>query len=154
MDLSVKVYIATGLERIDDQRRVAGWLRAEGHEITYDWGSHGPACGNGVDRIKEVALAEFNGVMSADVVLVLLPGGRGTHVEFGAAVGLGIPVVLWRECYSDGLFEDDRRTCAFYHLPTVFTVTAPLTQTFVNDILVNALTGRTPYMEGDSDAVQ
>jgi nucleoside 2-deoxyribosyltransferase len=127
MDL-MKVYIATGLERIETQKQVAGWLREAGHEITYDWGTHGPACGSGLERIVEVAHAELNGVMHADVVLALLPGGRGTHFEIGAAVGVGIPVVLWRESSDDGLFEDDRRTCAFYHLGDVHQLTAPLSK--------------------------
>jgi nucleoside 2-deoxyribosyltransferase len=137
----MKVYIATRLERIAEQQLVVGWLRAAGHEITYDWGAHGPALGKGLGYVAEVARAELNGVLSADIVFALLPGGRGTHFEIGVAVGVGVPVVLWRETSDDGLFEADKRTCAFYHLeaPTVMRVTEPLSADAVVGLLQTAV---------------
>jgi nucleoside 2-deoxyribosyltransferase len=41
-----------------------------------------------------IALAELAGIREADVLLVLLPGGCGTHVEIGAALALGKPVII------------------------------------------------------------
>jgi nucleoside 2-deoxyribosyltransferase len=46
------------------------------------------------DGYAKIALAELAGVREADVLIVLLPGGYGTHVEIGAALGLGKPVIL------------------------------------------------------------
>ena len=64
-------------------------LKAQGWERTFAWtGETDP------DRYAETALKEIEGVRDADVVIALLPGGRGTHVEIGAALGLGKPVIL------------------------------------------------------------
>ena len=52
----------------------------------------------------------------ADVLVVLLPGGYGTHVEIGAALALGKPVIL---------HAPDRKTletpylCVFHYHPAV-----------------------------------
>jgi hypothetical protein len=65
-------------------------LKAHGWERTFDWTDqdYGP------ERYADVALAELAGVRDADVLIVLLPGGYGTHVEIGAALALGKPVIL------------------------------------------------------------
>jgi nucleoside 2-deoxyribosyltransferase len=39
-------------------------------------------------------LAEIAAVREADALVVLLPGGYGTHVEIGAALALEKPVIL------------------------------------------------------------
>jgi nucleoside 2-deoxyribosyltransferase len=54
----------------------------------------------------------MNGVRKSDIVIVLLPGGRGTHVELGAALALEKRVYIWAE--TDELFLYDERTCVFY----------------------------------------
>ena len=48
----------------------------------------------GPDGYADTALAEIAAVREADVLVVLLPGGYGTHVEIGAALALGKPVIL------------------------------------------------------------
>ena len=120
-------YLASGLENASQVSAVAARLRAAGWQQTYDWTVHGSVAGTGARRIAEVAAAESKGVMEADVVVVLLPGGRGTHVELGMAVGRGIPVVLYHP--DPAVFNNDtipsdssQRTCAFYFLPSVVRV--------------------------------
>jgi nucleoside 2-deoxyribosyltransferase len=124
-----KYYIASKLENVDQVRAVKGMLDAAGWHHTYDWTVHGSVQTCGTERIAEVAKAEARGVMKADVVVVLLPGGRGTHVEIGLALAN-----LWAcgECATDEditicLYslnpEEDfgtaGKTCAFYHYPGV-----------------------------------
>jgi nucleoside 2-deoxyribosyltransferase len=46
------------------------------------------------DKYGDVATSELQGIQSADLVVVLLPGGYGTHVEIGAALAFGKPVIL------------------------------------------------------------
>ena len=41
-----------------------------------------------------MAQQEIEAIRNADVLIVLLPGGLGTHVEIGAALALGKPVIL------------------------------------------------------------
>ena len=114
----MKFYIATRLEQAARHRQLAHALTGGGHVLTYDWTVHGNVRKDGEVRLRETAIAETRGVVEADVLIGLLPGGRGTHVEIGMALGLGKPVLLWSE-KEHGLFEADDRTCAFYHHPLV-----------------------------------
>ena len=107
------IYVATGLEHAHRAWLVGYALRAAGHAITYDWTTHGSVQGEGFARLAEVAQAERRGVAVADLVIAILPGGRGTHVEIGMALGYGIPVAL---LIQDGCYDAE---CAFYSLPEV-----------------------------------
>jgi len=113
----MKFYIATKLENHLEHNRIRDWLVARGHSVTYDWTPHGPVFRSGLDRISEIACLETNGVREADAVIVLWPGGRGTHVELGIAIGTGIPVVFWSSVEEH--HEATQETCAFYHHPLV-----------------------------------
>ena len=125
----MKFYIATRLERADEQKALSAILRDFGHEHTYDWSTHGSVQSEGPDRIREVASAECRGVLDADLFICLLPGGRGTHAELGAAIadaerqrerrqsnqvgGAKLIVIIGDDGGVDG------RTCAFYHHPCI-----------------------------------
>jgi nucleoside 2-deoxyribosyltransferase len=37
---------------------------------------------------------EIDGIRNADVLIALLPGGFGTHVEIGAALAFGKPIII------------------------------------------------------------
>jgi nucleoside 2-deoxyribosyltransferase len=112
----MRVYVASKLENIENAARIVKALQWAAHEVTYDWTTHGPVWGQGKERIEEVAGLELNGVTTADVVICLLPGGRGTHVELGAAVGRNIPVIL--HSVDEVMFQEGRTICAFYlHAP-------------------------------------
>jgi hypothetical protein len=117
----VKYYIATRLERHADHNIVRDALAAKGNQITYDWTVHGPVWRSGEDRIREVSQLETQGVLDADVVIVLLPGGRGTHAELGMALAAGKPVILHSE--DPAPFGATPETCAFYHHPLCVRVT-------------------------------
>jgi nucleoside 2-deoxyribosyltransferase len=114
--ISLSFYIATGLERAADADRVAAALTARGWKQTYRWAAHGSVQAEGPARIAEVAAAERAGVLAADVVIVLLPGGNGTHWEAGLADGAGIPIVL---CGTTEQRMRNGRECAFYYGPNV-----------------------------------
>lgn len=113
----MKYYIATKLENHQAHNNLRDWLTLFRAECTYDWTSHGPVYRHGVDRIREVANLETQGVLDADVVIVLWPGGRGTHVELGMAIAAGKRVFLMSAV--DGHHEASPETCAFYHHPLV-----------------------------------
>jgi hypothetical protein len=117
-------YIATRLENHAQHNDVRDRLIAMGHELTYDWTKHGPVWRSGCEVIRETAIAERQGVQDADFVVVLLPGGRGTHVELGMALALRTPVIIWAA--DDSQFGACPETCAFYHDPIVRTISGPL----------------------------
>lgn len=109
-----RVYIASGLENAMAAELVRDDFLAAGWEITHDWTQHGSVQAEGEERIREIALAEIQGVVSADVVVVLLPGGRGTHAEMGIAIGSRRPVLVVGDTWENG------RQCAFYFAPDVW----------------------------------
>lgn len=127
-----KFYIASGLENAAQVSWLADRLKAVGWEHTYDWTAHGRVPH---DQRPETAELETKGVLEAEVVIVLLPGGRGTHTELGIAIG---STMLAMAVCAAGVAEmDDRqififsptpevdfgpeseRTCVFYHHPLV-----------------------------------
>lgn len=121
----MKFYIASRLENAETVKRVAAVLKAAGNQQTYDWTTHGSVQKDGEKRIHEVAENEKAGVMAADMVIVLLPGGRGTHAELGIALGSGKKdIIICAE--NDDLFLQDERTCAFYWNDNVARVSGPM----------------------------
>ena len=109
-----KLYIATKIENAAAHNALSAAFPDE-WSLTYDWTEHGSVKHDRA-RMFEVSQAEMRGVAEADAVIALLPGGRGTHVEIGMAVALGVPVFIVGPGYTFGLGEE---TCAFYHHPGV-----------------------------------
>lgn len=89
-------------------RQVYSELIKRSHTITYDWAaSEDKGIVWDEDKRREVADLEIRGVAEADVLVFLVPGGRGAHVEMGVALGFGIPVLM---CY-----KDEPKFSLFYH---------------------------------------
>ena len=115
----MRFYIASGLKNHANVSRLADLLKDRGHVHTYDWTIHGAVYkpeklwSENVNAMLEVSVAEMNGVRSADIVIVLPPGGRGTHVELGAAIALNKKIYL----VGNLLYED--YPCAFHYHPLV-----------------------------------
>lgn len=87
----VRFYIASSLGNAVAARALCVRLESEGHTCTYKWWVHGAVL---PDRMRETAQIEMAGVMTAHVVIVLMPGGRGTHVELGIALAAWKSIVL------------------------------------------------------------
>lgn len=90
----LKFYIATSLENVVGHHAIRNVLLERGLILTYDWTTHGTAWPRGSAYVRNVIRAEQAGVRDADFVIVLLPGGKGTHVELGMALALNKPVLL------------------------------------------------------------
>lgn len=109
----MKIYVASGLEQLERVSELITTMKFAGYEVTYDWTKHGPLQDRS-DMWASVGQAELSGVLRADVLIALLPGGRGTHFEMGAAVMSGKRVIV---VGHDPAFQT--RTCLFYHHPSV-----------------------------------
>jgi hypothetical protein len=109
----MKFYIATSTERMPSHNRVRDALQRLGHEITYDWTVHGSVRFTSTERLCEVAHLEFQAILDADFVLVLLPGGKGTHAELGFSIAHKKRVLIHSE--NPKAFEIGPEACAFYH---------------------------------------
>ncbi len=108
----MKFYIASKIENAPAVSGLASRLKAAGHEHTYDWTVHGSIKAEGRERLNSVGEMELAGVLAADIVVVLLPGGRGTHVEIGIALGAGKKIILCAR--DDSFFRYDESTTSFY----------------------------------------
>ena len=117
-------YIATSLSRMIAHNLVRDALKMFGHEISYDWTLHGSVKSVSKERLREVSIRELKGVSETDFVVVLLPGGKGTHLELGFAIASGKRVFLHSE--DPALFELGPQTSAFYHHPDVSCLSCPL----------------------------
>jgi nucleoside 2-deoxyribosyltransferase len=113
MIMAKRFYLATRKDRAAQAAPLLEALRAHGWERTLTWTDqdHG-----GIPGYTKTAMVELQGVREADVLIVLLPGGYGTHVEIGAALALGKPVIL---------HAPDRETletpypCIFHYHPSI-----------------------------------
>lgn len=113
----IKAYIATKLENHAKHNKIMNEIAKLGVRLTYDWTLHGAVYAEGAKRIQEVSELELMGVLQADFVVVILPGGRGTHVELGMALAANKTVYLLCETreLQDMVMIPTKDTCAFYH---------------------------------------
>lgn len=117
----MKFYIASGLSNKEAVRFVSEQLKNKGHVHTYDWTKNEKPVT--LERLQEIGQLELDGVLGADVVIVLLPGGKGTHIELGIALGQGKKIYL----YSDNEEVNNvDTTSSFYQLPQVETIIGSL----------------------------
>ena len=127
----MRFYIATSLNNAAYASRLAEVLKARGHEHTYDWTAHGDIRREGDVRMGEVAFNELRAVRDAELVVVLLPGGKGTHTELGMAIATrsNKGIILWS---ADGEeFNFDERACTFYFHPSVERLVCPFEELLV-----------------------
>jgi nucleoside 2-deoxyribosyltransferase len=111
--MAKRFFLSTRKDRSAEADALSASLKSHGWERTFAWTGEDNA---GTEGHAAVAVAELKGVRDADVLVVLLPGGYGTHVEIGAALALGKPVIL---------HAPDRKTletpypCVFHYHPAV-----------------------------------
>ena len=118
------IYLATGFangvgpegESSLPYQRVYQAVQKLGWRVTFNW-TKVPEVSN---NKKTVAVYEMSGVVDADFVGLILPGGRGAHWECGAAAVTETPVVILAEHDDDLYREDGEYQCVFYNLPHVY----------------------------------
>lgn len=108
-----RFYISTRKDRSAEGEALSHALIEHGWVCTFNWGSLAEP--NPLD-LERIALDEIEGVRQSDVLIVLLPGGFGTHVEIGAAIAYGKPIVLHSP--SEAVLETPYR-CVFHYHPLV-----------------------------------
>lgn len=104
-------YLATALKNSAERNVIRDTLTSLGYVETYDWTVHGDIRKCGADAMTDTVMKEMDGIRRADFVVVMLPGGRGTHAEIGIAMALD------RRTFIIGdskYFADDGGTSIFY----------------------------------------
>ncbi len=109
-----KFYIASSFNNIEKVREVSIRLKDKGFIQTYDWTQNERAAT--LEDLKEIGEKERIAVLEADFLIVLLPAGKGSHIEFGIALGQGKKIYLFSENDDIDNFET---TSTFYHLDNV-----------------------------------
>lgn len=97
-----KVYVASSMANYPRTLKVMEYLEDCGFEISYDWAE---PYRKSVEANREEtpdekanhAMKEIDAVKDSKALLLVLPGKRGAHVEFGCALGKGIPCVVLDE---------------------------------------------------------
>jgi len=116
----MRVYVATGILNLATARHVMDRLKENGVGITYDWTRHGSVKAFEASEKRVVAMDEEQGVAHADALVALLPGGKGTHVEIGIALGRCKPVYLF---VPHHLNIEEQDFCNFYSHPLIYIYT-------------------------------
>ena len=79
-------YIASGFQNKHLVCSIANELKHAGWHHTYDWTRNERAVNQ--EQLREIGQAEKNAIKEADVFLLILDGGNGSHTEFGMAIAL------------------------------------------------------------------
>ena len=111
----MKFYVGSGMKNAKLVEYYQEKLKEAGWEQTYNWVNNINSDIN-IDEIREYAKLEQEGVMNSDVVVILLPAGRGAHIE------LGMSIALNKKTFLCSITEDEfsiENTVAFYELPNV-----------------------------------
>lgn len=114
----VKFYIGSKMKNCNLVDYYANKLKEKGFEQTYNWVNAINTINNAKfkDNLIKVAKLEQQGIIDADIVIILLPSGRGTHIELGMALGLKKEIFLCSENEED---FNTHNTVAFYELPNI-----------------------------------
>ncbi|MBX0359566.1 group-specific protein [Halobacillus sp. Nhm2S1] len=109
-----KFYVASSFKNIDDVRYVSDYLEKHGFIHTYDWTRNERA--SSFEDLKQIGTLEKEAVQEADFLIVILPAGKGSHIEFGIALAEGKRIFLHSPNDEVSQFET---TSTFYHLTEV-----------------------------------
>lgn len=129
----MKFYIASSFSNKQAVRQVSEELKSKGFVHTYDWTKNERA--SSFEQLSKVGNFEKDAVMEADFMIILLPAGKGSHIEFGIALGQGKPIYLYS---SDEEVNNFDTTSTFYHLPQVKIVVGT-----INNLIQTILLGKT-----------
>lgn len=111
---SLKFYVAGPFNKKERVREIQRKVKDRGHDVIADWTDHK----NIEDYSEEsqlsaqYAVEDFDGAVESDVfVLIGSQGGRGSHLELGAA--------LATETRAIYVIGEHREDCLFYFHPKI-----------------------------------
>lgn len=114
-DNAMRFYIGSGFKNCELVNKFSEILRKNGWQHTYNWTENINDDVTFEDLIV-YSESEKKGIADADVVIILLPAGRGTHIELGMALALDKIIYL---CSSDKDEFSIENTVGFYELPQI-----------------------------------
>ncbi|WP_096187365.1 nucleoside 2-deoxyribosyltransferase [Evansella halocellulosilytica] len=109
-----KFYVASSFTNFEIVRNVARQLMQKGFLHTYDWTANDRA--DTIEKLKKIGQEEKEAVRDSDFIVIILPGGKGTHIELGIALGLNKRIYLYS---PNEEINDPSISSTFYQLPEV-----------------------------------
>ncbi|UTH15073.1 nucleoside 2-deoxyribosyltransferase [Macrococcus epidermidis] len=110
----MKYYIASSFANKEIVNQTINSLNNLGFINTYNWTLNEKA--DNKLKLKTIGIEELNAVKDADILIAILPGGKGTHIEMGIAIGCNKPVLI--AYFNKELISVDN-SATFYHLDKV-----------------------------------
>ena len=111
---SVNFYIASSFKNIEQVRELSSVLKLKGFTQSYDWTQNEKA--NSFEKLATIGEKEKEAVMNSDFLVILLPAGKGSHIELGIALGLGKRIYIYSP--TNEINEYDK-TSTFYHIKDI-----------------------------------
>ncbi len=111
----MKFYVGTSFKNSEIVNYFSQELKKHGWKHTYNWAEN-ISENETLEDLKEHSILEEKAINESDVVIIILPGGRGTHVELGIAVALNKKIYLCTENKDDFSIEN---TVPFYESPKI-----------------------------------
>lgn len=111
----MKFYIGSSFKNYELVNYYSKILEENGWEHTFNWTKYIDNYETTEDLINYSNL-EQEGIANSDVVIILLPGGRGTHIELGISLALNKKIFL---CSSNKDEFSLENTVNFYQLPKI-----------------------------------
>lgn len=105
----MRIYVASGYPNRINARKLMDELEGRGHVITLDWTSHEwVECSENALQAIRIAHStrDEDGVLTADMLVLLHPAGNGSHTEFGMALGSNKVIAI---------IGKPKGECIFYH---------------------------------------
>ena len=111
----MKFYIGSGMKNSELVNYYAKKLEENGWEHTYNW-TKNIGGNSSVEDLIKYSKEEQQGIIAADVVIILLKAGRGSHIELGMALALNKKIFLCSPTEDEFTLEN---TVGFYQLPNI-----------------------------------
>lgn len=108
-------YIGSGMKNCELVNYYAKILKENDWKQTYNWGEN-INDDVSIEDMTAYAKLESQGIIDSDVVIILLPAGRGAHIELGMALALNKKIFLCSATKEEFSIEN---TVAFYGLPSI-----------------------------------
>jgi hypothetical protein len=135
-------YVAGTISKPEGPLELISRLEAAGLTCTYNWAAHGKIYGQ-PEKYAAIAQAEIQGAAEADLLILLLPAGRGSHAELGASLSNGKKVLIvlppdlsMHLVKGEGTDTTSGYFSLFYHHPAVRVLSGDID---VDNIVFSAL---------------
>ncbi|WP_323708199.1 nucleoside 2-deoxyribosyltransferase [Mammaliicoccus sciuri] len=113
--MGIKFYVAGSFGNKNVVNKLIKSLEQHGLQNTYNWTLNDKAINK--EDLRKIGQSEAGAVKNSDILLAILPGGKGTYTEIGIAIGHNKPILLLAQ--NEKIFEADN-AATFYFLENVY----------------------------------